>query len=121
MPDERIFEKKEPIRNNRNPNLKKFQGKVAPNHFIPLSSRPDSAYRAMKTMKLELRPATMSCYIQLRPTTIDLRIFFIGSGTNLNRSEILKGQSSSKLNEEENKNNIDARKTRIIMDLNLKK
>jgi hypothetical protein len=36
------------------------------------------------------------------------------------RSDILKGQTGSKLNDEENKSNTNARKSRITMDLNLK-
>ena len=91
MPNKRGFEKKEPIRKNRNPSLEKFEGKASPNHFLPLSSQPDYDYRATKTLKLELIPATMSHCIQLRPTMIDLRQKIIGSKTNRTRSEILKG------------------------------
>jgi hypothetical protein len=38
--------------------------------------------------------------------------------TNLNRSDILKGQPGSKSNEKENTSNTNAIKTRISMDLN---
>ena len=44
----------------------------------------------------------------------------IGPWTNLSRYEILKGQTSSKLNEEENKSNTNTRKERISMDMNIK-
>ena len=73
MPDKGVFEKKDPIRKNRNPNLEKFEGKASPKHFLPLLSRPDCSYKATKTLNLELSLAMMSRCIQMRPMMIQSR------------------------------------------------